>query len=139
MKTKLILAIALTLVSVLSVTGCMIDPPSDGSFPKPDTATTKDGTFPNMENLRAVAPGQTKHQIYELLGPPHFHEAVFHVREWNYLFHLRGADRTVTCQYQIRFDDHSRVSETRWSDHACEALVGVKTAGEEGARSSPAL
>jgi outer membrane protein assembly factor BamE (lipoprotein component of BamABCDE complex) len=118
--------------------GCMIDPPYDGSFPKPDTATLKEGTFPNMDNLRTVAAGQTKNQIYELLGPPHFHESVFNVRAWNYLFHLRSGDRTATCQYQIQFDGHGRVSATRWSDHACDELVGVKTANEGSLPSSPA-
>ena len=106
----------------------MVYPPSDGSFPAPDRASTKEGSFPNMDNLRTVAAGQTKNQIYELLGPPHFNEAVFHVREWNYLFHLRKADQTVTCQYQIRFDGHGLVTATLWKDRACEELVGVKTA-----------
>jgi outer membrane protein assembly factor BamE len=132
MKTRSIVASTLTLLGVLSMAGCMIYPRSDGSFPDPETATTRDGTYPNMENLRTVAPGLTKNQLYELLGPPHFHEAVFDVREWNYLFHLRSGDRTVTCQFQIQFDDHSRVSATRWSDQVCEELVSVGTASEKG-------
>ncbi|WP_376914722.1 outer membrane protein assembly factor BamE [Paraburkholderia sp. OAS925] len=30
----------------------------------------------------------TKNQLYALIGPPHFHESVFHVRVWNYAFHF---------------------------------------------------
>jgi outer membrane protein assembly factor BamE len=136
MKTQSIWVATLTLVSVFSISGCVVYPPSDGSFPDPDRAWMKEGSFPNMDNLRTVAPGQTKNQIYELLGPPHFNEAVFHVREWNYLFHLRNGDQTMTCQYQIRFDRHGLVNGTRWKDPACEELVGVKTADDASSPST---
>ncbi|QYD67948.1 outer membrane protein assembly factor BamE [Paraburkholderia edwinii] len=138
MKIKSIFATTLALASVLGLSGCLFYPPSDGSFPDPDRAWTKEGSFPNMDNLRMVAPGQTKSQIDELIGPPHFNEAVFHVREWNYLLHLRSGDQTMVCQFQIRFDSHSRVISTRWRDHACEELVGVKAAGEATSPATPA-
>ncbi|WP_459709657.1 outer membrane protein assembly factor BamE [Paraburkholderia sp. 2C] len=128
MKIKSILATTLALASVLSLSGCLFYPPTDGSFPDPDRAWTKEGSFPNLDNLRRVATGQTKSQIYELIGPPHFNEAVFHVREWNYLLHLRHGDQTMVCQFQIRFDRHSRVTATRWRDQACADLVGAITA-----------
>jgi outer membrane protein assembly factor BamE len=128
MKIKSILATSFTLASVLSLSGCLFYPPSDGSFPDPDRAWTKDGSFPNMDNLRMVAAGQTKQQVYQLIGPPHFNEPVFHVREWNYLLHLRNGDQSMVCQFQIRFDSDSRVTATRWRDQACADLVGAKTA-----------
>jgi outer membrane protein assembly factor BamE len=128
MKIKSILATSLTLASLLSLSGCLFYPPSDGSFPDPDRAWTKDGSFPNMDNLRMVAAGQTKQQVYQLIGPPHFNEPVFHVREWNYLLHLRNGDQSMVCQFQIRFDSDSRVTSTRWRDQACADLVGARTA-----------
>src|SRR3546814_7157598 len=61
-------------------------------FPDLATATFAGGTYPNVDNLRAIAPGMTKDQLYDLIGRPHFHEGVFGVREWNYLFNFRDAD-----------------------------------------------
>ncbi|MDQ7978253.1 outer membrane protein assembly factor BamE [Paraburkholderia sp. SARCC-3016] len=138
MKIKSILATTVTLASVPGLSGCLFYPPPDGSFPDPDRAWTKDGSFPNMDNLRMVAPGQTKSQVDQLIGPPHFNEAVFHVREWNYLLHLRNGDQTMVCQFQIRFDSHSRVTAMRWRDQACADLVGAKTADGEDAPSPSA-
>jgi outer membrane protein assembly factor BamE (lipoprotein component of BamABCDE complex) len=77
--------------------------------------------------------GMTKNQLYELLGPPHFHESVFHVRVWNYLFHFRTVDKTVTCEYQIQFDKDSRVRLTRWKDQECEQFAPAKVAAEASA------
>jgi outer membrane protein assembly factor BamE len=105
--------------------------PTDTSFPTPELATTLDGTFPNVDNLRMVDLGMSKNQLYELLGPPHFHESVFRVRVWNYLFHFRAGDQTVTCQYQIQFDDQSRVSRTRWNEERCEQFAPAKVAAEK--------
>jgi outer membrane protein assembly factor BamE len=136
MNIKSILATTTALAGVLSLSGCLFYPPSNGSFPDPDRAWTKDGSYPNMDNLRTVAAGQTKRQVYQLIGPPHFNEPVFHVREWNYLFHLRQGDSAMVCQFQIRFDSDSRVTATRWRDQACADLVGAKTADVPDAPSS---
>jgi len=97
--------------------------PSDG-FPDPASATLAGGTYPNLDNLRAVAPGMSKDQLYHLLGRPHFHEGVFGVREWNYLFHLPGPGSDVSvCQFKIAFDDAERASATAWSPQSCAALL----------------
>ncbi len=127
MNRKSVLVLSATLCCLCAVTGCGT---VDTSFPQPDTATMKEGTFPNLENLGKVEPGLTKNQIYDLLGPPHFHEWIVHVRVWNYLLNFRTAGRTVTCRYQIQFDDDSRVTTTRWKDPACEALATSKTVVE---------
>jgi outer membrane protein assembly factor BamE len=113
--------------------------PTDTAFPSPDLATTPDGTFPIVGNLRMVEPGMTKAQVYPLIGPPHFHESVFHVRVWNYLFHFRDeqdAKKTLTCEYQIQFDDHNRVSRTRWEDPSCERFAPAKIATDTHTTSS---
>lgn len=80
-------------------------------FPDKDSATLKEGTFPNPAGLKQLSTGVTKDQVYELIGRPHFREGVFGVREWDYLFHFRGTGGTyATCQYKIVFskDGHAQ-------------------------------
>lgn len=120
MNIKSIPASLVAVSCLVGLAGCVGPVSSDTAFPNLDAATWPDGSFPNLDNLGKVAPGMTKDQLYELIGPPHFHESVFHVRVWNYLFHFRTADGVANCQYQVQFDDHSRVSATRWNDQACE-------------------
>jgi len=115
-----------TLVCLGTLAACA--GPTDTSFPKLDTAMTPEGSYPNVDHLRMVEPGMTKGQVYELIGVPHFHESVFRVRVWNYLFHFRSADKPVACQYQIQFDDDSRVTKTRWADPQCETFAPAKPA-----------
>lgn len=127
MKTKTgpIAAISIALCALLAVAACSA-PTADVPFPDPTTATWKDGSFPNRNNLAQVQPGVSKHQMYELLGPPDFHEGVFHVRVWDYLLRFRKADGVVACQYQVQFDDDNRVIRTRWKDPECEQLSAAK-------------
>jgi outer membrane protein assembly factor BamE (lipoprotein component of BamABCDE complex) len=120
MKTQSIVALGVALVTVLAMAGCMIGP-SDTAFPPLDYATTPNGTYPNRDNLRMVAQGETKSQVVDLIGPPHFQEGVFHVRVWNYLFHFAGSP--MTCQYQIVFDSDGKVVKTAWKDTACEEVA----------------
>lgn len=93
-------------------------------FPELSHATLKDGVFPNRANLRLIAPGMTKDQVYLLLGVPHFHEGVFGVRRWNYIlkFYTGVGDESITCQFQIRYDAHMRISGAWWKGRACADL-----------------
>ena len=98
----------------------------DAGFPDPASAQHPEGMFVNLADLRAVRTGMTKAQLYPLLGPPHFDEGVFHVRQWNYLFDI--PDRTAAngytqCQYRIRFDDTLRTSDFAWRPARCAKLV----------------
>ncbi|KWF20847.1 hypothetical protein WT56_29715 [Burkholderia pseudomultivorans] len=95
------------------------------AFPARDSAWMKEGDFVNVDNLRQIGPGMTKNQIYALIGPPHFDEGVIFVRVWNYVFNFRTGrgDDFVTCQYQIRFDDHARVAATYWKEPDCALRV----------------
>ncbi|VWD36706.1 flagellar motor protein MotB [Burkholderia lata] len=86
----------------------------------------------NLANLAQVQPGVTKNPLYELIGLPHFHEWIFHVRTWNYLFQFRDAGKVATCQYQIPFDSDNRVVKTRWDKRECEAFGGKGAEGKEG-------
>ncbi len=126
---------ALTLASAgvaLALAGCgnlsrvsaagMTDKPV---FPDVQTALLRDGTWPNLDNLRSVHAGMTKDQLYALLGPPHFGEGFVGVREWDYLFHLPAADGGMLCQYKILFDRDKVARSFYWKPEACAgALAG---------------
>ena len=127
MNIRSVTATVGALSCLIGLAAC-VGPSTDASFPEHSVATWPDGTFPNVDNLRMVEPGMTKGQVYPLIGAPHFHESVFHVRVWNYLFHFRTEDKTLTCEYQIAFDDHGRVERTRWSDQQCERFAPAKIA-----------
>ena len=91
-------------------------------FPNPNTsAYPRAGVFVNPRNLVMVTPGMTKRQVYALLPPPHFGEGLFGVRQWNYVlnFYTGTGGEYVTCQYQIRYDSHVRVSGTWFRDQVC--------------------
>jgi outer membrane protein OmpA-like peptidoglycan-associated protein len=122
MKNQLVLAISASFFVAVVLGGCATaeSPPK---FPDPQSATLTGGTFVNVNNLRNVGPGLTKDQMYDLLGPPHFHEGIIAVHVWNYLFNFRRGNETVTCQYQVQFDNHMKVSGTYWRDPACAGFL----------------
>ena len=70
-------------------------------WPSPDKVTPmhKQGTFPELSDLRLIKSGMNKGQIMQLIGPPHFSEGVWGVREWNYLFNFRtpGSEEVAQC------------------------------------------
>ncbi|WP_407353747.1 OmpA family protein [Luteimonas sp. R10] len=102
-------------------------------FPDVDRIALTEGTFPNLESLRTVAPGVTKEQLYQLLGRPHFREGLYGVREWDYLFHFRTADGVVTCQYKVIFDSEYRGRSFLWAPASCAGLlVDVEPESEPG-------
>lgn len=93
-------------------------------FPDPARATMPEGVFVNVENLRKLAPGMTKHQLYDLLGAPHFSEGVFGVHRWNYIFAFREAGGgAIKCQFQVQFGKDSLSQAYYWKPEACKALL----------------
>lgn len=82
-------------------------------------AWVKEGTFPNLDNLRRVAPGMTKNQLYDLFGPPHFREGMGRVREWDYVFNFRNNGGVETCQYKIIFAPDMLIRSTHWKPETC--------------------
>lgn len=95
------------------------------AFPEVSRAWMSEGDFVNTENLRKVAPGLTKNELYYLLKHPHFSEGLFGVKVWNYIFNFKtgnGFDY-VTCQYQIHFDSNNRVKSTYWKDQQCNQFL----------------
>lgn len=91
-------------------------------FPNIQTdATLKEGLFVNLANLRQMAPGMTKEQIYALLGRPHFREGIGEMREWDYIFNFRNTadSANVTCQYKVLFDKNLKAQNFYWLPASC--------------------
>jgi len=97
-------------------------------FPEVDRAWLKKGTFPNLDDLRTVAPGVSKDQLYALLGRPHFREGIGGVREWDYLFHFRSGGGVTTCQYKVVFDKETLAQSFHWKPAGCADLLARQAA-----------
>jgi outer membrane protein OmpA-like peptidoglycan-associated protein len=97
-------------------------------FPDPDSAVLKSGTFPDVADLRNVAPGMTRDQLYQMFGRPHFHEGAWNVREWDYLFNFRTGDdgQFVTCEFKVLFDRDQTAQSFYWKPENCADLVRPK-------------
>lgn len=100
---------------------------ADGvSFPDPAHSTMPEGRYVNLENLRKVAPGMTKAQLYDLLGTPQFDEGVFGVHVWNYIFDFRKADGSgghFSCQYQVDFGSDHLARDFYWKPESCKSVL----------------
>jgi len=96
-------------------------------WPSPESVTPmhKDGTFPNLANLRLMRAGLNKQQVSDLIGYPHFSEGVWGVREWNYVFHFRhaGDGDVTTCQYKVLFDEDKRTRSFYWKPESCADVL----------------
>ena len=95
-------------------------------FPDRDSSFMKEGAFVSIENLRNMGPGLTKTQVYDLLGAPHFHEGVFHVLVWNYIFNFRRGSEVVSCQNQVQYSDQKLVQATYWKEPDCTEFLREK-------------
>jgi OOP family OmpA-OmpF porin len=126
---------ALAMAALLSLAGCgtstvsknISDDGRAGEVVFPDIgkdAWLKEGTFPNLDNLRRIAPGVTKDQLYDLVGRPHFREGLFEVREWDYIFNFRTPGGGVkTCQYKVIYDTALRAQSFHWLPADCAELL----------------
>lgn len=83
------------------------------------------GTFPDLADLRKVAPGVTKEQLYQMFGAPQFAEGMWGVREWDYIFQLQGPKDTkpTLCQYKVIFDKQYKGQSFYWKPESCAAWV----------------
>ena len=114
---KLILMFALSLVSLMSSA-------QELKFPELKSTYLKTGDFVNRDDLSKVRLGLSKDQVRLLIGNPHFSEGIFNPHVWNYAFNFYKSEKTlnnefITCQYQVQFDDKSRVKATYWKDGQC--------------------
>lgn len=132
-------AMPLALAGLMATAGChaVKDSPVESSgdasvvFPDPARASVPEGIFVNVENLRKVAPGLTKRQLYALLGEPHFSEGVFGVKTWNYIFDFRKADGSgdyFVCQFQVGFGKGAVSNQYHWKPEACKSVLNEPTA-----------
>lgn len=99
-------------------------------FPSADNVVLKEGTFPNLDNLRQIGPGLSKDQLYDLIGRPHFREG-YAAREWDYLFHFRQGGKIVTCQYKVIFDKDYLGQAFHWSPAGCADLLKTDAPGAD--------
>jgi outer membrane protein OmpA-like peptidoglycan-associated protein len=116
-------------------------PASDNvTFPEVGTEWLKSGTFVNVDNLRRVAPGLNKDQLYDLLGRPHFKTGMFAVKEWDYLFNFRTGkgDEFVSCQYKVLFDDDYVAKSLHWKEPSCAAFLAPSAPARSVAAAAPA-
>ncbi|HGH4623769.1 TPA: OmpA family protein [Enterobacter cloacae] len=89
-------------------------------FPDLKTATKKEGSYVNIDNLMKVKKGMTKSQLYELIGTPHFKEGIMRVKEWDYIFHQTMEDGIVTtCQYKVLFDSEMKAQSFYFLPEDC--------------------
>lgn len=119
-------------LAVLAMTGCMGTKnlsagitdegriqQQDIVFPELDAAWTKEGHFPNSENLAKIRPGVAKTELYQLIGRPHFSEAQY-AREWDYIMKFPMPDDSVKiCQYKVIFDKEYKGQEFYWLPADC--------------------
>lgn len=128
LKTCAIRTSALAAVLTLAACGNLSQINDGGTsqepvWPDAAQATFDVGAYPSIENLRLIAPGMTKDQLYNLLGRPHFSEGLVGVREWDYLFHFRTPQGDVTCQYKVLFDKDKHAQSFFWKPAACADLL----------------
>ncbi|AOB29890.1 hypothetical protein AKI39_03075 [Bordetella sp. H567] len=93
------------------------------AWPDIKQATRAGGSYPDPAHLAMVKAGMSKYQLYDLLGPPHFHEGMLMVREWDYLFHLRTPTGDQLCQYKVLFDRNRVVAGVHWRTPSCAAAA----------------
>lgn len=130
------LAMATAMAALLSLAGCgtswvsknISDDGRAGEVVFPDIkndAWLQEGTFPNPDNLRRVAPGVSKDQLYDLVGRPHFREGLFEVREWDYIFNFRLPGGVKTCQYKVIYDTALRARSFHWRPADCAEVLNA--------------
>ncbi|WP_130617051.1 OmpA family protein [Dyella amyloliquefaciens] len=122
---------AFVAAAIAATTGCSTAPSHNSVggpvFPDPSHAIKPEGTFVNVENLRKLAPGMSKDQLYELVGTPHFDEGVFHVRAWNYILDFRQTDgQAFQCQLQVKFGKNDLSEAYYWKPESCKDLLAVR-------------
>lgn len=112
--------------------------PGEVIFPAAAHAVLKEGTFPNLDNLRQVASGVTKEHLYDLLGRPHFREGYAGVREWDYIFHFRRDGGVTTCQYKVIFDKDYLARSFYWQPRDCGDVLREPVAAAQPPAAPPA-
>ncbi|RUR35018.1 outer membrane protein assembly factor BamE [Vreelandella andesensis] len=124
---------AASIAAVLVLVGCASPPNNDRTelrdagdgFPALAGNWYDGGKFVDPESILRLRASQTKDQVRQLIGNPHYAEGFFGVREWNYVFNLYTGigNEYITCQYQVHYDDDMALKSTRWRDAQCPVLL----------------
>ncbi|MDG6286512.1 OmpA family protein [Glaesserella parasuis] len=104
-------------------------------FPKiPESKFNHDGSqfgsWPNWENVRQIEKGMNKDQLYNLIGPPHFSEGLYEVREWDYAFNYREKGVHKICQFKILFDKNMNAQSFFWYPNGCNGNSSFNLVGD---------
>jgi len=137
------LAPAVLGVSALLLASCAaprLPPDARGvSFPEPESSYLVEGTPVHPDTVRLIQPGQTKSQVRQLLGNPHFSEGLLSVKDWNYLLNLpRSPAGSQQCQLQVQFDEGGKVKASYWrTDDCAQQVAGEASAANAQASVAP--
>lgn len=95
------------------------------AFPDVGSSWAREGRFVSSRNIRMIAPGRTRPQIYALVGEPMFGELFPFQTSWNYIFNFYtgNGDAFVQCQYQIQWESPMVVKSAYWKDGSCAKFV----------------
>lgn len=100
---------------------------SNVNFPSMDKAWLKNGAIMDPAHARSMGLGLTKNQVRSIISYPHFNEAMFGEREWNYIFNFKKSDGSyLTCQYQVQFDEHVLTKGLYWNREECLTFIQGK-------------
>ena len=105
-------------------------------FPSMDKAWLKQGAIMDPAHPRSMGLGLTKNQVRSIISYPHFSEAMFGEREWNYIFNFKKPDGSyLTCQYQVQFNDKVQTKGLYWDREECLRFVQARPPVEQPPRS----
>jgi outer membrane protein assembly factor BamE (lipoprotein component of BamABCDE complex) len=90
-----------------------------GTFPVVGDGWTDDYVHISALTTQQLLAGMTRHQVYHLLGEPHFNEGI-RSKTWNYAFalHQPKASAPIKCDLQLVYDD-GRVAKIDWRGEGC--------------------
>lgn len=109
-------------------------------FPAISSSFAKEGRFVAPSNIRMIAPGMSRQQVYALVAEPMFSELLPFQKSWNYIFNFYTGhgDDSVQCQYQIQWSNgNPQVTGAYWKDAACAKYVADETPPPEPVKPVP--
>jgi len=124
---------AASMAAIVTLAGCASPPNNDRTdlvdagdgWPALDDKWYDGGKFVEPDDILRIRESQSKDQVRQLLGDPHFSEGFFGVREWDYVFNLYTGEGNeyLTCQYKVIYDEDMALESTYWRDQQCPALL----------------
>jgi outer membrane protein assembly factor BamE (lipoprotein component of BamABCDE complex) len=94
-----------------------------GYFPEIEDGWKDTYEVISVQTLRQLRFGMTRHQVYHLLGEPHFNEGI-RSRTWNYALALQPdlPKAGMNCGLQLVYEK-GVVKDVIWQTEACAAFV----------------